>query len=152
MHKWEHYFEVYERYLAGIRRSNPIILEIGVELGGSLEMWRDYFGPASRIYGIDINPSAKRHEDIATKVFIGDQRDRAFLRSVLHEIGTPDVVIDDGGHTANQQITAFEELSGDGRERHLSSRIPTRRCGADASWTGRTSRASCSSRVPSPRT
>ena len=110
MHKWEHYFEVYERYLAGIRNSNPTILEIGVELGGSLEMWRDYFGPASRIYGIDINPSAKRHEDIATKVFIGDQQDRAFLRSVLHEIGTPDVVIDDGGHSANQQITSFEEL------------------------------------------
>ncbi len=110
MHKWDHYFEVYERYLAGIRRSNPIILEIGVELGGSLEMWRDYFGPASRIYGIDINPTAKRHEDVATKVFIGDQQDRAFLRSVLHEIGTPDVVIDDGGHTANQQITSFEEL------------------------------------------
>ena len=110
LHKWDHYFEVYERYLARFRRSNPIILEIGVELGGSLEMWRDYFGPASRIYGIDINPSAKRHEDVATKVFIGDQQDRAFLRSVLHEIGTPDVVIDDGGHTANQQITSFEEL------------------------------------------
>ena len=28
----------------------------------------------------------------------------------MREIGRPDVVIDDGGHTANQQITAFEEL------------------------------------------
>jgi len=110
MHKWEHYFEVYERYLAAIRTTNPVVLEIGVELGGSLEMWREYFGPAARIYGVDINPTALRHNDIATKVFIGDQQDRAFLRSVLHEIGTPDVVIDDGGHTANQQITAFEEL------------------------------------------
>lgn len=110
MHKWSQYFEVYERYLSGIRRTNPTVLEIGVQLGGSLEMWRDYFGPAARIYGMDINPSAQEHQDVATKIYIGDQQDRGFLRSVIQEIGQPDVVIDDGGHTANQQITTFEEL------------------------------------------
>ena len=56
MHKWEHYFEIYDRFLSPIRRSNPVILEIGVQLGGSCEMWRDYFGPATHIFGIDINP------------------------------------------------------------------------------------------------
>ena len=110
MHKWDHYFEIYERFLSPIRRSNPVVVEIGVQLGGSVEMWRDYFGPATRIFGIDINPEAKQQEDIVTRVFVGDQQDRAFLRSVLRETGAPDVVIDDGGHTANQQITAFEEL------------------------------------------
>jgi 23S rRNA U2552 (ribose-2'-O)-methylase RlmE/FtsJ len=110
MHKWDHYFEIYERFLSPIRRTNPVVVEIGVQLGGSVEMWRQYFGPATRIYGIDINPDAKQQEDIITKVFVGDQQDRGFLRSVLREIGTPHVVIDDGGHTANQQITAFEEL------------------------------------------
>jgi Methyltransferase domain len=110
MHKWDHYFEIYERFLSPIRLSKPIVLEIGVQLGGSVEMWRYYFGPAARIYGIDINPEAKQQEDLATKVFIGDQQDRDFLRSVVREIGAPDVVIDDGGHTANQQITAFETL------------------------------------------
>ena len=110
MHKWEHYFDVYERFLSPIRGANPVVLEIGVQLGGSVEMWRDYFGAAARIYGIDINPDARQQQDIATKVFIGDQQDRSFLRSVVREIGRPDVVIDDGGHTANQQIAAFEEL------------------------------------------
>jgi len=110
MHKWSHYFEVYERCLSNIRHTNPTLLEIGVQLGGSVEMWREYFGPSARIYGIDINPTAIEHQDVATKVFISDQQDRAFLRSVVQEIGPPDVVIDDGGHTANQQITAFEEL------------------------------------------
>ncbi len=109
MHKWEHYFEVYERFLSPIRRAK-VVLEIGVELGGSVEMWRDYSGPATRIFGIDVNPEAKRQEDIVTKVFIGDQQDRGFLRSVIRETGALDVVIDDGGHSANQQITAFEEL------------------------------------------
>ena len=110
MHKWDHYFEVYERFLSPLRRTNPVVVEIGVQLGGSVEMWREYFGPATRLYGIDINPDAKQQEDVVTKVFVGDQRDQAFLRSVVQEIGTPDVVIDDGGHTANQQITAFETL------------------------------------------
>jgi 23S rRNA U2552 (ribose-2'-O)-methylase RlmE/FtsJ len=110
MHKWSHYFEVYERYLSGIRRNSPTVVEIGVQLGGSVQMWREYFGSAARIYGIDVNPTAVEHQDVATKVFIGDQQDRGFLRSVVQEIGHPDVVIDDGGHTANQQITAFEEL------------------------------------------
>ena len=59
MHKWEHYFEVYERFLSPIRHANPVVMEIGVQLGGSVEMWRDYFGAATRIYGIDINPEAR---------------------------------------------------------------------------------------------
>jgi hypothetical protein len=110
MHKWEHYFDIYDRFLSPMRSSNPVVLEIGVQLGGSCEMWRDYFGPAAHIFGIDINPEARQQEDIVTQVFIGDQQDRGFLRAVLRETGTPDVVIDDGGHSANQQITAFEEL------------------------------------------
>ncbi|MEJ0016269.1 MAG: class I SAM-dependent methyltransferase [Acetobacteraceae bacterium] len=110
MHKWDHYFEIYDRFLSPIRRSNPVVLEIGVQLGGSMEMWRDYFGPTTRLYGIDINPEARQQEDIATRIFIGDQQDRGFLRSVLQEVGQPTVVIDDGGHRANQQITSFEEL------------------------------------------
>ena len=110
MHKWHHYFEVYERHIPRFRATNPVVLEIGVQLGGSIEMWRQYFGPSCRLYGIDIDPAAKQHEDIATGIFIGDQADPAFLHSVLREIGTPDIVIDDGGHTANQQITSFETL------------------------------------------
>lgn len=110
IHKWHHYFAVYERHLERYRTARPIVVEIGVQLGGSLEMWRQYFGPTCRLYGIDIDPAARQQEDTATKVFIGDQQDRDFLRGVLREIGTPDIVIDDGGHTANQQITSFEEL------------------------------------------
>jgi cephalosporin hydroxylase len=108
MHKWHHYFDVYERHFAPMRHRNPTILEIGVQDGGSLEMWRSYFGDAAHIYGMDANPAAKRHEDIATKIFIGDQGDRQFLQEVRRQIGTADIVIDDGGHRASQQIASFE--------------------------------------------
>jgi hypothetical protein len=110
IHKWHHYFEVYERYFARFRHTNPTVLEIGVQGGGSIEMWREYFGSAARLYGVDVEPSAVRNADIATKIYIGDQADRQFLREIRREVGTFDIIIDDGGHTANQQITSFEEL------------------------------------------
>jgi hypothetical protein len=110
MHKWHHYFEVYERHFGRLRHSTPTVIEIGVQGGGSLAMWRDYFGPAARIYGIDSAPDAKRNEDIATRVFIGDQGDRQFLREVRRQVGVADIIIDDGGHLASQQIASFEEL------------------------------------------
>ena len=110
MHRWHHYFEVYERLFAGYRNTNATLLEIGVQGGGSLEMWRDYLGDTARIYGIDNDPSAKRNEDLATRVFIGDQADRNFLREVRRQIGIADIIIDDGGHLASQQINSFEEL------------------------------------------
>ena len=108
--KWHHYFEIYERHLACLRPASPRMLEIGVQGGGSLEMWRQYFGGGARIYGMDIDPATLRHEDIATKIFIGDQADRAFLRDTLTQTGPLDLVIDDGGHTADQQIASFEEI------------------------------------------
>jgi hypothetical protein len=110
MHKWHHYFEVYERHFGRFRQTNPTMLEIGVQGGGSLEMWRSYFGHGAHIYGIDTSMDAKRNEDLATKIFIGDQADRRFLQEVRREVGVLDIVVDDGGHTANQQITTFEEL------------------------------------------
>src|ERR1700722_8993323 len=96
MHRWHHYFEVYERLFQPMRDRNITLLEIGVQGGGSLEMWRAYFGDSARIYSIDIDPNAKRNEDIATRVFIGDQADRQFLRDVRRQIGTADIIIDDG--------------------------------------------------------
>jgi hypothetical protein len=101
---------VYERYFARFRHLRPTVLEIGVQGGGSLEMWREYFGEDARIYGIDTDPGAKRNEDLATKIYIGDQADRNFLREVRREIGLADIIIDDGGHVASHQITSFEEL------------------------------------------
>lgn len=109
-HKWHHYFDVYERFFAPFRGRTITMLEIGVYKGGSLEMWRNYFGPQARIVGLDIDPSCAAYAGEGIEVFVGDQADPAFLRHVLAEIGAPDIVVDDGGHTANQQITSFETI------------------------------------------
>ncbi|MDX1514829.1 MAG: class I SAM-dependent methyltransferase [Gammaproteobacteria bacterium] len=110
IHKWNHYFEIYDRHLAPYRGREVNVLEFGVSHGGSLQMWKHYFGSEARIFGVDINPDCKRAEEERIRVFIGDQADRDFLRKLPEEIGRIDILIDDGGHTMEQQINTFEEL------------------------------------------
>jgi 23S rRNA U2552 (ribose-2'-O)-methylase RlmE/FtsJ len=107
--KWRHYFDAYDRHLAKFVGRDVTILEVGIYSGGSLEMWRSYFGPRCRVVGIDIQDSCRVYENEATRIFIGDQADRSFWRRLLAEIPAVDVVIDDGGHAAEQQIVTLEE-------------------------------------------
>ena len=107
--KWEHYFDVYHRHFDRFRGRPITILEIGVCHGGSLQMWRQYFGPQARIVGVDVDPRAA-FEEPGIEVIIGDQGDRRFLRELVARYGTFDIVIDDGGHTMAQQYVSLEEL------------------------------------------
>ena len=108
--KWHHYFEIYHRHFAGFRGCSPVVIEIGVWNGGSLQMWHHYFGPGTRVIGIDVNPQALQFKDEMTEILIGDQADRRFLADIRKRVPHVDIVIDDGGHTMTQQITTFEEL------------------------------------------
>ena len=108
--KWSHYFDVYHRHFARFRGRAVTVVEFGVSYGGSAQMWREYFGPRARIYGIDINPTCKQWENRWFRVFIGDQADRKFLGRIAEEVGPIDILIDDGGHKPHEQIATFEVL------------------------------------------
>jgi len=110
--KWNHYFDIYDLYFNKYRGKEIVILEIGVFQGGSLQMWKKYFGQNAKIYGIDINPNCKNLEEGNIEIFIGSQSDRTFLRKIKEQIPPIDILIDDGGHTMTQQIVTFEELFG----------------------------------------
>ena len=110
IHKWDHYFEIYDRHFKKYRNRDIVLLEVGVSRGGSLQMWSDYFGKGSKFFGIDIDPRCKEFENENTKIFIGSQSDRKFLKYVKENIPPVDILIDDGGHYMNQQIILFEEL------------------------------------------
>jgi hypothetical protein len=110
IHKWRHYFDIYDRHFSGFRNKEIDVLEIGVSHGGSLHMWKHYFGPKARIYGVDINPDCKKLEDEQIRIIIGSQEDRSFLRHLKKTVPAVDILIDDGGHTMTQQIITFEEL------------------------------------------
>ena len=108
--KWLHYFDIYKENFSKYKNRKIIILEIGVLNGGSLKMWQNYFSPDSLIVGIDIIPICKKFEKDNIKIYIGDQTDKNFLSSVIKNIGRPDIIIDDGGHTSDQQIKSFDYL------------------------------------------
>jgi len=108
--KWRHYFEIYDRHFNRFRGREVNALEIGVYSGGSLEMWRDYFGPRSHIYGVDIQPKCKPYEARSINISIGDQADRNFWKHFKAKTPSLDIVIDDGGHEPEQQVVSFEEL------------------------------------------
>jgi len=108
--KWEHYFEIYHRHLSKFAGEGPNVLEIGVYSGGSLEMWHSYFGEESHIFGVDIEPACKVYESEHVSVLIGDQADRGFWADCRRQIDGIDVLIDDGGHTEEQQRVTLEEM------------------------------------------
>jgi hypothetical protein len=111
LHKWHHYFDIYERHLGRYRNHEAFrFLEIGVFRGGSQRLWREYFGTQALIVGVDKDPSCARFDGEFGRIRIGDQADPGFLRSILHEFGPFDAVLDDGGHTARQQIVSLEVL------------------------------------------
>jgi hypothetical protein len=105
-----HYFEIYHRHFERFRGGRVTVLEFGVYHGGSLQMWKHYFGPDARIVGVDINPACKELVDDQIEIVIGDQEDRVFLADLRERLGPVDIVIDDGGHTMAQQIATFEEM------------------------------------------
>jgi len=108
--KWTHYFDPYHRHLARMASRPVVVVEIGIFSGGSLPMWKKYFGPDSHVIGIDIEPACRAYEAEGISVVIGDQADRNFWRTFRESHPHVDVVIDDGGHTPEQQRVTLEEM------------------------------------------
>ncbi len=108
--KWWHYFDIYHTFFQKYIGSDVKILEIGVCKGGSLQMWKDYFGKQAIIVGIDIEENCKAFEEENVHVCIGSQGDSDFLSQVEAEWGPFDIVLDDGSHMMDHQIITFETL------------------------------------------
>lgn len=108
--KWLHYFDIYHQYFKKFIGRKVNMIEIGIYGGGSLEMWRNYFGTGCNIYGVDIQEECKMYENEYTKVFIGDQANHGFWKKFKKMVPKIDIIIDDGGHKTKQQIVTFEEM------------------------------------------
>lgn len=112
IHKLEHYFSIYDRYFNPYRDKPVKVLEIGVQEGGSLHLWKSFFGETSTIYGIDIDERvmALNSPENSIVVSICDQSNPIELTKFAKQHGPFDIIIDDGGHQMNQQINSFEVL------------------------------------------
>ena len=110
LNKWLHYFDIYERHFERFRGKAPVMLEIGVHGGGSLAMWKAYFGAEATIIGVDINPECKKHEDLGVDIIIGSQSDPAVLEAIMRKYPRIDMVLDDGSHRSPDMIASFDAL------------------------------------------
>src|SRR5574341_1056522 len=96
------YTELYERLLFQWKDDPIKIFEIGVAEGGSLAMWQSYF-PKARIFAVDILDKSQFNSARVTTL-VADQANRDQLQTAIDKSGSDiDVLIDDGGHTMEQQ-------------------------------------------------
>ena len=114
---WKEYARKYEYNLAPILRDlSPEktfrMLEIGVQSGGSVEIWKSYFSRPFYYVGMDIDERCKRSEDVNQNIFIeiGSQMVPKDLLQVCKKHGPFHFIVDDGGHTFEMMKTALKTL------------------------------------------
>ena len=108
--KWLHYFPIYEKWFKDFRGKDLVFVEVGVSQGGSMQMWKDYFGKDSKIIGVDVEERCKQFEDDQVSIEIGSQDDVEFWNKFKEKYPRVDILLDDGGHTMNQQIVTFMQM------------------------------------------
>ena len=107
--KWELYLDVYNELFGNIVNNPVRLLEIGVQNGGSLEIWSKYFENAKIIIGCDINRNCqnlKYNKDLI-KIIIGDVTADKTLNEIRSIIDKLDIIIDDGSHVSSDVIKTF---------------------------------------------
>ncbi len=118
--KWSLYLAEYDRLLAPHRHREVRLLEIGVQNGGSLEIWGKYFPNAVRLVGCDINQDCSRLEfdDERISIVLGDANAPETADEIQRASSTFDIIIDDGSHRSSDIVksfyTYFNKLSSDG--------------------------------------
>jgi GT2 family glycosyltransferase/glycosyltransferase involved in cell wall biosynthesis len=107
--KWSSYLSEYDRLFTPYRGRRINLLEIGVQNGGSLDIWAQYFRRAKRILGCDIDPAcaALVYDDERISVIVGDANSHQVQQAILRDTAHLDIVIDDGSHTSADIVGSF---------------------------------------------
>lgn len=105
------YLRNYERYFSPFVKKKIKLLELGVNKGGSLLLWRDYFEKGV-IVGLDINPVDLDDPTGRIHVYQGQQQDLALLDRISEEVAPEgfDVIIDDCSHIGELTRISFWHL------------------------------------------
>ena len=101
------FIEIYEEYFKTLKDKKINILEIGVDKGDSLRLWREYF-TAANICGIDLYKKNFTINNV--EILTGDQSDHSFLQAVVNKYHKFDIIIDDGSHLSKHIISSFKFL------------------------------------------
>jgi glycosyltransferase involved in cell wall biosynthesis len=107
--KWSIYLTEYDRIFNEYRDKPVRLLEIGIQNGGSLEIWSKFFSSGQKFLGCDINPYCSRlsYVDPRINVVIGDVNTDSVQSAILEESPTFDLIIDDGSHRSSDIVLSF---------------------------------------------
>lgn len=107
--KWSSYLTEYERMFSCFREQSIRMLEIGIQNGGSLEIWCRYFLNAQTLVGCDINQDCTKlsYDDPRVHLVIGDANTDGVEEYVLSYSNKFDLIIDDGSHTSSDIVKSF---------------------------------------------
>ncbi len=107
--KWSLYLDAYDAVFARFRGRPVAFAEIGVQNGGSLELWAKYFPQASIVLGCDIDPKcgALAFDDPRIAVVVGNVNSDPAYRAIVARSPRYDVFIDDGSHTSRDIVMTF---------------------------------------------
>lgn len=107
--KWSGYLPLYDELLGPLRKEPISILEIGVQNGGSLEIYERFFPHAKKIVGVDVEDrcASLRYRTERVSIVVGDAATLTVKEKVLQQSGAFDVIIDDGSHKSEDIIEAF---------------------------------------------
>ena len=101
------YLPVYEEAFAPWRQTLYPVLELGVQGGHSMRMWKRWF-PLAPIIGVDQRPTGDFNDE-RTCIIVGDAQDPKVLADVAAR-GPFAVIVDDCGHFGDQQEASFRAL------------------------------------------
>ena len=95
------YLPLYQQLLISKKETAKNVLEIGIQLGGSIKLWNDFFTNAT-VYGLDIMDSKKVWEKIINDKIILHTSTDAYNQDFFNtHISNKqfDFMLDDGPHT-----------------------------------------------------
>lgn len=107
--KWDSYLSTYDQLFAHLKNTPVKLFEIGVQNGGSLETWDQYFVSAQLLLGCDINPACGQlqYSDPRVRVVIGNVNEYQTKKVIDNLASRFDIIIDDGSHRAEDIIASF---------------------------------------------
>lgn len=107
--KWSLYLTEYDRLFESYRDRPVCFLEIGVQNGGSLEIWSKYFKNAVQLVGCDINLDCAllTYDDPVINVVVGDANSSDAFEKIMSHSKNFDIIIDDGSHLSSDIVKSF---------------------------------------------
>jgi len=108
--KWDIYLSIYDRAFAPYQEKEISLLEIGIQNGGSLEVYARYFRNHKLIVGCDIDPrcASLSYPDYKNvNVVVGNANTVETKERIEVLSDGFDIIIDDGSHTSDDIVLSF---------------------------------------------